>query len=461
MKTKNQPKILNAWASYDWANSVYNLTITTAIFPIYYLGVTESAFGGEMIDFLGWSIKNEAIYSYAVSFSFLIIVFLSPILSGIADYGGRKKFFMKFFTYLGSASCIGLYFFNGANIVYGLACFVLASIGYAGALVFYNGFLPEIATPDRYDSISARGYALGYIGSVLLLITSLVNISKVAWFFDVEGYALTLQQADSSLQAEAALAASISHYEVLATRLSFLCVGIWWVVFAQIAFYFLKDEPTGNKITSQTLKKGFYELQQVWNQIKEIIALKRFLASFFFYSMGVQTVMVLAPLFGKKVIDLSDSELIGLLLLIQFIAVPGAYLFAWISKIRGNKTSISAMLILWVIICIGAYFVTTANQFFILGGLVGFTMGGIQSLSRSTYSKLLPNNTHDTASFFSFYDVAEKFAITLGTFSFGFISELGSMKDTPIAVGIYFLIGFFILSYTPMKSRIEELQKSA
>ncbi len=451
MKQKNQPKVLNAWASYDWANSVYNLTITTAIFPLYYLNVTKSAFDGDIVSLFGWHIKNSAVYSYAVSFSFLIIVFLSPILSGIADYSGRKKFFMKLFTYTGSLSCIGLYFFEGSNLVYGLGCFIMASVGYAGALVFYNAFLPEIATPDRFDRISARGYSLGYIGSVLLLVLSLITIIQVETFFDVEGYASVLQAENSSLGAEEAFNEARSYYVTQATKLSFLCVGIWWMVFAQIAFFFLKEEPTGHQLSLSNLGSGFRELQLVWHQLQEMLSLKRYLTAFFFFSMGVQTVMVLAPLFGKDEIKLADDQFIALLVMLQLIAVPGAYLFAWISKIKGNKFSLMIMLVLWIGICLAAYAIQTTEQFFVLGGLVGFTMGGIQSLARSTYSKLLPKETHDTASFFSFYDVAEKIAIFLGTLSFGIMTDISTMRNAALVVSFYFLLGIIALARTPMK----------
>lgn len=457
MKQKNQPKILNAWASYDWANSVYNLTITTAIFPIYYLAVTNSAFNGEVVNLFGWEVKNDVIYSYAVSFSFFIIVFLSPILSGIADYGGKKKIFMQLFTYTGSIACVGLFFFDGTNLAYGLFCFIMASVGYAGALVFYNAFLPEIATSDRFDEISARGFSLGYIGSVILLIISLINIQKVEWFFDLDTYAQELIAVDASLSGIDAEKMAVVYYTTFATRLSFLLVGVWWVVFAQIAFYFLKDEPTGNKITASTLGKGFQELKKVWERIKHMGTTKGFLLSFFFYSMGVQTVMVLAPLFGEKEIHLETANMIMTVLILQIIAVPGAYIFAQVSKYKGNKTAILIMLFMWIMICISAYFTRTDMQFYVLAAGVGLIMGGIQSLSRSTYSKLIPEDSHDTASFFSFYDVTEKVAIVIGTFSFGLITEMTSMRDSAIALSVYFLIGIVVLMRTKMDLKSQEV----
>ncbi len=450
MLQKNNRKILNAWASYDWANSVYNLTITTAIFPIYYLAVTKAAFNGTDVEFFGITINNDVLYSYAVSFSFLLIAVLSPLLSGVADYSGRKKRFMQFFTYLGSLSCIALYFFHGENIEYGIIFFVLASVGYAGALVFYNAFLPEIATEDKFDQISARGYSLGYIGSVILLIVSLITIQKADWFFDIESYAEILRSTEG-IDLETSMENSLSYYQGIATKISFLCVGIWWILFSQIAFYFLKDTKTNNKAGSKMFTQGFAELGKVWEKAKEMPTLKGFLSSFFFYSMGVQAIMVLAPLFGKQELEMEDGKLIATVLLLQIIAIPGAYLFAWISKVKGNKISISIMLFLWIGICFGAYSVQTDMQFYVLAGFVGAIMGGIQSLSRSTYSKILPRDTKDTASFFSFYDVTEKMAIVIGAFTFGFVKNLtGSMRDSALALSIYFVIGLILLIRTKM-----------
>jgi UMF1 family MFS transporter len=284
MLKKDDKRLVNAWASFDWANSVYNLIVTTAIFPVYYLSASREAFGGEMLEFFGLSIKNSVLYSYAITFSFLLIVILAPVLSGIADYGGVKKRFMQFFTYLGALSCIGLYFFTGENIEYGIACSVFASVGYAGSLVFYNAFLPEVASRDKMDKISARGFAMGYIGSVILLLVNLALFLKFNTFgFEDAG---------------------------AATRFGFLLVGAWWIIFAQIAFLYLKDNPTGKKFTTEILSKGIDELKKVYQTVSHKKVMKRFLASFFIFSMGVQTVMLLAPLFAENEVHLGTDEII-------------------------------------------------------------------------------------------------------------------------------------------------------
>ena len=429
MLEKNNKRLINAWASFDWSNSVYNLIVTTAIFPIYYMSTTETAFGGEMVKFFGMEIKNSVLFSYAISFSFLVIVFLSPMLSGIADYSGSKKKFMQFFTYLGSLSCIGLYFFTGENIEYGIACSVLASIGYAGSLVFYNGFLPEVATNDRMDSVSARGFAMGYIGSILLLILNLLLYQKYEFFgFENAGSA---------------------------TRFGFILVGIWWISFAQIAFFYLKDRSTGKPLSMKILGKGKTELMKVFKVIRTKEVMYRYLSAFFFYSMGVQTVMLLAPLFADKEIGMGADEMIYIVLILQVVAVVGAYFFAWLSKIRGNGFAISVTLIIWIIICISGYFLQEKITFYTLASALGFVMGGVQSLSRSTYSKLIPEETTDTASYFSFYDITEKIAIVIGSLSYGFIDQVtGSMRNSMVFMSVFFIAGFILLQIARIKRNL-------
>ncbi len=428
---KNNSRLINAWCSYDWANSVYNLIVTTAIFPIYYSAATREAFGGEVVQFFGIPFVNTVLYTYAISFSFFLIVLLSPILSGIADYSGRKKRFMQFFTYLGSLACIGLFFFYGENIEWGIGCAVLASVGYAGSLVFYNGFLPEIATADRMDKISARGFSFGYVGSVILLLLTLFMILNP----DGLGLGTTGN----------------------ATRFGFLLVGFWWIGFAQIAFYHLKDHPTGHKINSEVLGKGFQEIAKVMKALREQVNTLRFLLSFFFYSMGVQTVMLLAPLFGEAEVGITGDEMIIVVLILQVLAIVGAVFFAWLSGRQGNKFAIGCTLIIWMGICLLAYFLQGKISFYALAGLLGFVMGGIQAVSRSTYSKLIPEGTKDTASYFSFYDITEKLAIVLGTFSYGLILQLtGSMRNSMLFMCLFFLIGFSILQTARLKKKREE-----
>ncbi|MDG1276982.1 MAG: MFS transporter [Algoriphagus sp.] len=421
-------KVQNAWAMYDWANSVYSLVITSTIFPVYYNSVTKGIDGSGIVDFFGFKMINTVLYSYSISFSFLIIALISPLLSGIADASGKKLQFMKFFAYLGSLACIALFFFDGSNLEFGIICSILASIGYAGSIVFYNAYLPEISIQSEYDHLSAKGFALGYIGSVILLIFNLVMITFPEWF-------------------------GLSD-ESFAPRFSFLITGIWWAGFSQIPFRILPKNVFNKKIKKEFLAKGYQEIRKVFNEIRQIKVMSRFLASFFFYSMGVQTVMYLAATFGDKELGLPGDQLIITILIIQIVAIFGSFLFAFISERLGNKISLVIMVFIWTGICGAAYYVYTVYEFFALAFVVGLVMGGIQSISRSTFTKLIPKQTTDHASYFSFYDVTEKIAIVLGTFSYGFIEQLtGNMRNSALSLGIFFLVGlgFLLLVSIPKK----------
>lgn len=419
-------RIINAWCMYDWANSVYSLVITTAIFPIYYNAVTTSSSGSDIVSFFGIEIVNSVLYSYSLSFSFLILTFFQPILSGIADFSGNKKLFLRLFMYLGSFSCMALYFFDGDNVEFGIVCSVVASIGFTGSLVFYNAFLPEIASARDFDRISARGYTFGYIGSVILLIICLILIQM----FDSFGFK------DSKS----------------ATKFTFLLVGVWWIIFSQITLYFLPQNVKKIKVNFEILSHGIRELFKVWNYIKNVRNLKLYLFSYFFYSMGVQTIMLVASYFGSKELNLDQDKLIFTILIIQIIAIFGAYFFAYISKIKGNKFSLVVMNIAWIFICLSAYFTTNENQFYFLAAAVGILMGGIQSLSRSTFSKLIPSEINDNASFFNFYAISYNISVVVGTFSYGYIEQItGSMRSSILALMTFFIIGLFILFFTRIK----------
>ena len=412
-------KIINGWAMYDWANSVYNLVITTTFFPAYYAFVTSTEKFPDGISFLGRQFVNTELKDYVLAFGFLVIALLSPILSSISDYKGNKKNFMRFFCYLGALSCGLLYFFDEHHVTLGLLCFMIAGIGFYGSQVFYNSYLPEIAAEKDRDRISARGYSFGYIGSVIM---------------QMIGFGLVLAMPDSQQP----------------LKLTFLLVGIWWIAFAQITFNRLPISPKSErKSKNHALVNGFHELKIVWNQIKRMPQLKRFLTAFFFYSMGVQTVMLVAIDFGIKELKLENNKLIITAVIIQLVAIAGAIGMSRLSTLYGNIKVLSLTVCLWIGVCIAGFFMQTELHFYIIASLVGLVMGGIQSLSRSTYSKLMPE-TKDTASFFSFYDVTEKFAIVIGLFSFGFIEGLtNNMRNSILALVVFFVLGllFLILTY--------------
>lgn len=435
-------KVVNAWAMYDWANSAYNLVITSTIFPAYYVGITAASDPSQpsYVNFFGRQYVNTALQNYVLAFVFFLVAISSPILSSIADYRRNKKIWLRWFCYVGSSACVALFWFTKDHIEYGMIAFAVAAIGFWSSLVFYNSYLPDIAAPADQDRISAKGFAMGYIGSVLLQIICFVVILKPELF--------GLNKEDGTIGA----------------RISFLLTGIWWFGFAQIT---LRSMPVSSKAERRSKKNvlinGFHELGIVWRQLSLMPSLKRFLFSFFLYSMGVQTVMLVAAGFAKKEIFPNpddEPKLLITIILIQLVAIPGAIGMSRLSKRIGNWWVITLAVLIWIGVCVAGYHVQTQTQFYILASVVGLVMGGIQSMSRSTYSKLLPQ-TQDTTSFFSFYDVTEKIAIVIGIFTFAYLEELtGNMRNSIVALGIFFVCALLALlyAYKPLTGRLRELK---
>ncbi|NNE32137.1 MAG: MFS transporter [Winogradskyella sp.] len=422
---KGSKKLLNAWAFYDWANSVYTLTIASSIFPIFYSALFLSEI--KRVTAFGFEFKSTALITFVTAFTFMVVAVLSPILSGIADYVGNKKNFMKFFCYVGSAGCIGLYWFSLDQIHLSLLFYFMGLIGYWGSLVFYNSYLPDIAFEEQQDSISAKGFSMGYIGSVLLLIINLVMV---------------MSQEDGA-------------DKIQMMRYSFITVGLWWALFSQYSFYILpKGVSKGHKVTKAVIFNGFKELKGVWLQLKVNLRLKRYLYAFFVFSMAVQTIMLVAVYFGEEEINWGSDEakttgLISSILVIQIVAIIGAVLTSKASAKFGNINTLIVVNAIWMSLCFYGYFIETPMQFYITASLVGLVMGGIQSLARSTYSKFLPE-TKDTTSYFSFFDVAEKIGIVIGMLIYGFIDQItGSMRNSILFLFVFFLIGIVLLFRVP------------
>lgn len=477
---KNNPKIMKAWAVYDWANSVYSLVITSTIFPIYYAILTtiteKKVFIKETglwidvpvrhkIEIFGNTYHPDAVYGYSLTVSFFIVVLLSPFLSSLADTIGNKKSFLQFFCYLGATSCMGLAMFTGMNNVFlGLLFSITASVGFWGSLVFYNSFLPDIASKDKQDALSAKGYVYGYIGSVVLVIICLVLIMFVA---------------------------KNEEQRLIYTRISFLLTGAWWFGFSQYTF---KHLPQFGKVKDQLPKdlvllnyknifnkhkeqggfwvvlndnisfykdigkQSFKELFKVGRLLFKDTNLKFFLSSFFFYSVGMQTIFLMATLFGKSEINLDQGKLIATLLVIQIEAILGAIIFSRLSRRIGNKNVISITVILWIVACLSAYYLNKENpyveyQFYGVAAIVGLVMGGLQAMSRSTYSKLLPEESNDNTTYFSFYDVLEKFAIILGTFIFAtLIEKFDNMRYAALSMTFFFAIGLVLIRFVKLNA---------
>lgn len=421
--TVNNKKIINGWAFYDWANSAYFLVISTAIFPNYFISNTDA-----YIKFFGFEIANSAFYSLLISIAYIIIAISTPLLSGVADYSGNRKNFLKIFTTFGSLGCIALFWFvDSATMWVGIIAFVVATIGCAGSLVFYDSFLPDIASEDQYDKVSARGYSYGYIGSVLLLIFILFMAFKPQFF-------------------------GISD-ELLPFRIGFILVGLWWISFAQITFRRLPKYRVAKEDKSDMFANGFKEIKKAYKNLKHKKHTKRYLYAFFFYFSGVQTVIYLASAFASKVLGFEATELIGIILILQLIAIPGAYLFSYVAKIKTSKFSMLLMIAIWAVICVLASMVASKPLFYIIAAFVGLVLGGIQSMSRSTYSKMLDKEEEDLTCYYSFYDVLYKASVVFGTALFAILEIVfDDMRVSVFGLAVLFVIGFIILSTVTIKS---------
>lgn len=432
MFQKNDPKVLRAWCFYDWANSVHNLVITTVVFPMYFLATAVTLLPNgtksEMIDVFGFQIPNYSAYSYAISAGTFLLVLINPLLTSLADSSGRQKLFLKIFCYLGAASCMYMFFFIRGSHTSALLALATSIVGWGGSIIFYNSFLPKITNEENYDKLSARGFMFGYVGSVILLVFNLLMILKPELF--------GLSKADSE--------------SGLTSRISFLTVGLWWVGFAQIPFYYLpKDEnlPMNEGWFGSAIK----ELKHTLNEIRNKPLIVKYLTAFFFYDMGVQTVIYVATLFAKDELKIPQDGLIITLLLIQLVAIPGSYLASWLSKKYGNSIGLRIFVGLWCLAPVGAYLTHTPTPFYVIAAIVGLVMGGIQSLSRSTFAKLIPENINDTASYFGIYDIAEKLAITMGTLIFGTLAQNIGMRNSVLFILVLFILGFVLLLRVPSR----------
>lgn len=438
---KDNPRITHGWAMYDWANSVYPLVITTAVFPIYFNAQASAAATGHdpagrpLVSFFGMEVLASSLLIYAISAAFLIVAAISPLLTALADYSGRKKRFMQFFCALGALSCCALYSFTPDTLSPSILFYILATVGFAGSLVFYNSYLPEIASEENVDRLSARGFSLGYIGSTLLLILCLGLIMGASKLGMEKGHA---------------------------TRLSFLLTGLWWGGFALIPFSRLPKDTgrpaaAGGETGSRYLLNGFRELGKVWRELRHLTLLRWFLLSYFFACMGVQTVLYVATPFAEETLHMESDALILTILILQLLGVAGAVLFSRLSARLGNVKALAAAITVWAAVCAGGYFVQAGWSFYLLACSIGMAMGGVQSLSRSTYAKLIPEDTHDTASWFSFFDVTEKLGIVIGTASFSYISQVsGTMRNSLLVLMVFFILGLGLLGRLwgrPLRSR--------
>jgi UMF1 family MFS transporter len=422
MEAKDNKKTIWAWCMFDWANQSYNMVITSTIFPAYFVAVTANSKTHDVVSFFGFKFVNTVLSNFVLGLSYLAVVIMLPILTSIADYRGNKLAYLRFFTWLGALACAGLFFFKpDSSLEFPMICFGLACIGYCGGFVFYNSYLPQIASEQKMDSVSAKGFMYGYAGSLVMQLACLLVLEKPTWFHMID--------------------------DDLPVRVSFLMVFVWWIGFSVIPFRLLpKSQPAAKRQDYNVLTGGFKELVKVFKKVKTMPLLRRFLSSFFFYSVGVQTIMLVAAQFAAKELKMPQDTLITIILVIQVVGVIGAWLTSILSGKFGNVKTLVGLVSIWTVLCLSVYFIANTPQFFVAAVVVGAVMGGVQSISRSTYSKYLPPNIPDTASYFSFYDVTEKSSIVVGLLCFAAVEAwTGEMRDAALTLDLFFVVGLILM----------------
>ncbi|MGP4082358.1 MFS transporter [Pseudalkalibacillus sp. R45] len=403
-------KEIYSWTMYDWANSAFATTIMAAVLPIFYYDVAA-----KNID----KTTATAYWGYSQSIAVLIVALLAPILGAIADHSNSKMKFLRFFAYMGILASILLAFVGEGDYILASILLIAGTIGFSGGNVFYDGFLPEIASKDEIDRVSARGYAFGYIGGGLLLLINLMMIMNPSWFFIPN--------------------------TLLATQISFASVGVWWFIFSIPMFRNIKEvKHEQPQIKGAYVKIGFKRVLTTFKEIRQFKQLLLFLVAFWLFNDGISTIIKMATIYGRD-IGIGSNDLIAALLITQFVGIPFAFLFGYLAKRLQAKRALYIALWTYVVIVLLGYFMETAAHFYALAVMVGFVQGGAQALSRSIFGSMVPENRH--AEFYGFYGISAKFSAIFGPFVFGIVGQLtGSTRLGIVSLIIFFLVGIFILS---------------
>lgn len=404
-------KTIYAWVLYDWANSAFAAVVLAAILPIFYKDVAGINLSGNLA---------TSYWGYTQTAAMLIIAVISPVLGAAADYSDAKKIFLKFFVFLGIIGTSLLFFVNKGDYLAASIFFIIANIGFSGGNVFYDAFLTDISDSKSIDYISSLGYAAGYLGGGIVLAFSLLIITKAELF--------KINSVNS------------------AAKISFLAVSIWWLIFSLPAFKYLPDSK--KQIQKLSLAKyskiAFSRLKSTVINIRKYRELWKFLLAFWLYNDGIGTIIRMAAIYGRE-IDIGRSDLIGALLLTQFIGIPFALLFAKIADKITAKKGIYLALLIYLGITIYGYFIDSAFDFWILAAAVGTVQGGAQALSRSLYGAMVPEAK--SAEFFGFFGVSSKFAAIIGPAVFAYTAQLtGSSRNGIIAIAAFFILGIILLS---------------
>ncbi|HSH78468.1 MAG TPA: MFS transporter [Herpetosiphonaceae bacterium] len=430
----NDRREIFGWMMYDWANSAFSTTVGAALLAPYITALAQSAVGenGTVLSLgpLG-VVTAKSFFPYCISISVFLQVFLLPILGAIADYTNLKKRLMAAFCYVGALMTCLLFFITTNLYLLGGLLFIIANLSFGAAIVFYNAFLNDITTEDQRDKVSSRGFAMGYLGGGLLLLANL---------------ALVL------------MAERIGISRGLAVRLSLLSAGLWWAGFALLTFRRLRTREAANALPHGTsaLTIGFRELGATFRELRRLPHTFRYLVGYLFFNDGIQTVIGLASVFLAQELGVSDSFLITLILMVQFVAFAGALLFGRIAAAINTKNAILLSLAIWSGVVIYAYgFLQTQNQAYGMGVALGLVLGGSQALSRSLFSRMIPAGRE--ASFFGLYEVSERGTSWIGPLIFGLVvSQTNSYRQAILSLIVLFLAGMAILFMTNTDQAIQD-----
>jgi UMF1 family MFS transporter len=428
----NDKREIRGWMFYDFACSAFSTTVVTTFLGPYLTGIIESQVGNKgSFTLLGLPIAAESFFTYCVSLSVLLQVFFLPILGAISDYSNLKKRMMLFFAVLGAVCTIGLFFITGPLYLLGGLLFILANLAFGASIVFYNAYLPEIASEDQRDKVSSRGWALGYIGGGLLLLLNLI-----------------LYQFSDKIGLDGATA----------VRISLASAGVWWLVFGYFAIKRLRERGAQRQLPAGEtyLKIGFKQLAQTLREIRKYPMTLRYLIAYLLYNDGVQTVIVVSALFGAQELGMESSSLILVVLMVQFMAFFGALLFGVIAGKVGAKRAIIISLLIWSAISVWAVLsLRSVGEFWLLGACVAIVLGGTQALSRSLFSQMIPRERE--AEFFSFYEISDKGTSWMGTLLFGLVTQwTGSMRLAIFSLIVLFVSGLLLLFTVNVPAAIRE-----
>ena len=438
---KNDKKTIFGWCMYDWANSAYGTTVVAALLPNYF---ALAVVGEAGVSVAGQTFSATTLWGYMLGASALVVFFCAPVLGAIADFSAAKKKFLIGFAYTGSLFATLLYFCTAGDVWLTVLLFVGSQVCFVAANVFYDAFLPQIATPERLDAVSSRGYAFGYVGGGLQFAIALALVAR----HNVIGIS-----------------------ESMAARIGIGMAGIWWAGWTLFTVKFLKELRRGRLSYGESgeemdnaqlrwhdyLKIGISRTIATAKKVRRFKHLTLFLIAYLVYNDGIHTVSTMATIYGTQELNLSTTVLMVTLLAVQIIAIGGALVFSRIANLLGTKRTVMLTLLLWSGVVTYAYFTRTATEFFLLGAVVGLVLGGSQALSRSFYGAMIPEEA--SAEFYGFYSVFSKFSATFGPLTFAFIAQVtGNARLSIISLVVFFVVGLVLLGFVDEeKAKVDRL----